>query len=144
MIKEVAIILLIFLSGCGKVIDQTTDKPIEREPIKCDIESLIASNPSGERIAEWLHDNIEYKADILPIDEWRTPDRTILLGYADCDDYARLAEYIFYRLDIEAVCTYTLEHAVCQTKDGYISNDTWNSGVYPDTIGSKDFYKIYR
>lgn len=75
----------------------------------------------AQKLFEFVRDNIRYTLDILDVETVQTPDKTLQLGYGDCDDQtvllASLAESIGYRTRF-VIAGYNypdnFEHVYCQ------------------------------
>ena len=84
------------------------------------------------KISQWIGDNVWYRQDRVPADEWQRPTTTLTRLKGDCEDFAVLYSKVFTILDWEHwICTGHPKrgsgHAICvvDTPKGYAytSND---------------------
>jgi len=113
---------VMLLSGCMSSLRNMDDVPVYNTSLAQDFLLL----------------NIQARADRSPADEWRSCDRTLQLGYGDCEDFASCAwqlvaswrgcisEILVVQGSsmLHAVTTVTCENGL----NGYFDNGVWVNG----------------
>ena len=144
----IVIVASLFLTGCGTLNQQIiNDARMEAQNVKeaQSFSAVVQRLDTPQKVYDWMSTNIVYRSDQGPEDEFRDAETTFKLGYGDCDDYAKFADYVLskhgYSTTLVSIFTAKQGHTVCVWKDTDEKlNQLSNTGI--QYLGADDLMSI--
>lgn len=135
-IRFIELLIVLFLTGCGTTKDLVAGDTIDySDTYDKTLQQVISEKMNPDLLGLWIANKVEYRLDVPGEEEFHEPEFTLARGFGDCDDYARLSEYIFDKQGIEAHILIFQSprgcHAITWTPIGIMSNYTWCPVSYP-------------